>query len=133
MRWDAANPVPKHTPLPGLKQCSKCLIDKSFDAFREAPKGSGKYRAECKECIKAYKQTLRHPIPPYVMPEQQNCTKCGVLKLANEFGQYKSEWTGESRLEPHCKKCYGERKRQEKLANPVGAKISKKIHQQSSC
>jgi len=86
----------------GYKICSKCDREKLLSEFRYFEK-TGKYRANCKECDKAY-QDKRHPEIWYEWKDDHLvCFQCKEQKHEGEF-EYSDYFKRPSKI---CKACSG--------------------------
>jgi hypothetical protein len=84
------------------KVCSKCKIEQSIENFNN-DKSSSKdgHFCWCKTCVSENMKNRNFP----VSVTEKVCSKCGVLKKAEDFVRAKSNKTG---LSSHCKDCIRE-------------------------
>lgn len=102
------------------KTCSECEEEKPSTDFPWRSKKGGKRRGQCKPCYNAKRRDYRRrrakrkraTFDPSVIPDEKECSQCGVMKPSDEFYIRKTMSDG---LGSMCKDCKQERNQEYKV------------------
>lgn len=119
------------TPIPdGIKQCSRCSVQKPYADFSPNLKLKSKMHSSCRSCQKEYQQErndVKRPQKIYPCPKEGHkfCTNCDVEKPESLefFHKFK---TGKNGLNSACKICSNKKNRDWAKANPEKSRESDK-------
>jgi len=84
-----------------IKQCKKCLIDKSLSDYYRSKETKDGYKSSCKACCKAYDKDFRQSLIHDAISHKQ-CSKCNVVRSVEDFHPDNSTKTG---YKSWCKQC----------------------------
>lgn len=103
------------------KVCNKCGIEKYVTEFTFR-KETGKYRNQCKACVKETNNQTNLRIIAEGLPEGKVCSKCKEYKLSTEFSLHKG------RIRSNCKECEHKHYESDLINNRIKKRDYSRIH-----
>lgn len=87
-----------------MKRCSRCGKEKGLADFSKCSRYSDGYYSWCKSCFREVSEMHRQKRKKQskVIPNEKQCTKCGIIKKSWEFNKNSSSSDG---LYSRCKSC----------------------------
>lgn len=100
------------------KRCTKCKSLKKLDEFNIRLAATDGTASQCRECRNAAKRAWYAKSSREVSVSEKQCSRCGLVKSADEFPRHKAAADG---LHSQCRKCNRERinERERLLDYPV--------------